>query len=170
MRDFLDAKKKDTIFVGDIERMLLETGDEEEVPRRSDALHVSELAKSSFCPRAAYLRITGAALPEASAKMRLQAIFEEGHDVHAKWQRWVRRLGRLWGRWLCVVCESSWMATSPVECPNCGAPGWKIRYREVPVDAYDEYLIVGHGDGQENGPDGRWLEVKTIGIGTVRME
>lgn len=169
MRDFLDAKKKDTVLLGDIERMLLERGDEDD-DRRSDALHVSELAKLSFCPRAAYLRITGAALPEASAKMRLQAIFEEGHDVHAKWQRWVRRLGRLWGRWQCVACESSWMATSPDECPHCGAPGWKIRYREVPVDGYDKYLIVGHGDGQLDGPDGPWIEAKTIGIGTVRIE
>jgi hypothetical protein len=170
MRDFLDATKRETVLVGSIERMLLDQGDDAEEPRRSDVLHVSELAKSSFCPRAAYLRITGAALPEASAKMRLQAIFEEGHDVHAKWQRWVRRLGRLWGRWLCVVCESSWMATSPDCCPQCGAPGWKILYKEVPVDAAEEYFIVGHGDGQLDGPSGPFIEAKTIGIGTVRVE
>src|SRR5256885_17160867 len=114
MRDFLDAKKKDTIFVGDIERMLLETGDEEEVPRRSDALHVSELAKSSFCPRAAYLRITGAALPEASPTMRLQAIYEEDQDVHANCRGWARRKGRLRGRRIIFVYAPSWMATSPV--------------------------------------------------------
>ena len=169
MREYLDAGKRETVLVGPIERMLLEGGDEDE-PRRQDALHVSELAKSSFCPRAAYQRITGATQPTDSAKMRLQAIFEEGHDVHAKWQRWVRRLGRLYGRWLCVACEQSWMGTSPEACPNCSAPGWKILYKEVPINAYNEYMLVGHGDGQVDDANGMWIEAKTIGIGTVRME
>lgn len=172
MKTFLEAKKRDAdhVLVGPIERMLLEQGDEGSEPRRADVLHVSELAKSSFCPRAAFLRITGALQHEDSAKMRLQAIFEEGHDVHAKWQRWIRRLGRLYGRWLCVVCESSWMGTSPEQCVTCDAPGWKLLYREVPVDCAETHFIVGHGDGQLDDKDGPWVEIKTIGIGTVRME
>lgn len=171
MREFMGAQKKvETVLVGPIERMLLDQGEESEEPRRQDVLHVSELAKSSFCPLAAFLRITGAAPPEESARMRLQAIFEEGHDVHVKWQRWVRRLGRLYGRWQCVACESSWMGISPKECPQCAAPGWKILYKEVPVDKADEFFIVGHGDGQLDDADGPWIEAKTIGIGTVRME
>lgn len=171
MRDFLQAKRVETRLVGPIERMLLAEGEsEDEEPRRQDVLHVSELARPEFCPRAAYLRITGALPPETSAKLRLQAIFEEGHDVHAKWQRWARRLGRLYGLWLCAVCESRWMATSPSSCPHCAAPGWKLHYKEVPVDAAEEYFIVGHGDGQLDGPDGEWIEIKTIGIGTVRIE
>lgn len=171
MRELMDVNKRvETVLVGPIERMLLEQGDESEEPRRQDVLHVSELAKSSFCPRAAFLRITGALQPEESARMRLQAIFEEGHDVHAKWQRWVRRLGRLYGRWLCVACESSWMGISPEQCPQCEAPGWKILYKEVPVNKAEEYFIVGHGDGQLDGPEGPWIEAKTIGIGTVRIE
>jgi hypothetical protein len=168
MREFLDAKKHETVLLGSIERLLMAEGDDAE-PRRLDALHVSELAKSTFCPRAAYLRITGQVVPDDAAKMRLQAIFEEGHDVHAKWQRWIRRTGRLYGRWLCIACEHSWMATSPPGCPECDAPGWKIQYKEVPVES-EEYMIVGHGDGQLDDANGAWIEAKTIGIGTVRME
>jgi rubrerythrin len=171
MRDLLQTTKVETRVVGPIERMLLAEGeDQSQDERRQDVLHVSELARPEFCPRAAYLRITGATPPEASAKLRLQAIFEEGHDVHAKWQRWARRLGRLYGQWQCAVCESRWMATSPSSCPTCSAPGWKLLYKEVPVDREDDYFIIGHGDGQLDGPDGEWIEIKTVGIGTVRME
>jgi rubrerythrin len=171
MTDFMRTTRVETRVVGPIERMLLAEGEEQsQDERRQDVLHVSELARPEFCPRAAYLRITGAAPPEESAKMRLQAIFEEGHDVHAKWQRWARRLGRLYGQWLCAVCESRWMATSPDVCPKCDAPGWKLHYKEVPVDRSEDCFIVGHGDGQLDGPDGEWIEAKTIGIGTVRME
>ena len=119
MKEFLTTNRVETRVVGPIERMLLAEGEEQsQDERRQDVLHVSELAKPTFCPRAAYQRITGVAPPEESARMRLQAIFEEGHDVHAKWQRWVRRLGRLYGQWLCAVCESRWMATSPETCPK----------------------------------------------------
>lgn len=171
MKDFLQTTRVETRLVGPIERLLLAEGEEQsQDERRQDVLHVSELARPEFCPRAAYLRITGALPPEESAKLRLQAIFEEGHDVHAKWQRWARRLGRLYGQWLCAVCESRWMATSPNSCPHCSAPGWKLHYKEVPVDRADDCFIVGHGDGQLDGPDGEWVEVKTIGIGTVRIE
>jgi len=169
MKSFLAATKVETVVLGAVERMLLAQGDEDE-ERATDVLHVSELAWPGFCPRAAYLRITGVTQRQDSPKMRLQTIFEEGHDVHAKWQRWIRRTGRLYGLWLCVVCEHRWMAVSPEECPSCSAPGWKILYKEVPLDARERYLIVGSGDGQLDGPHGSWIEGKTIGIGTVRKE
>lgn len=169
MKDFLNAQRVETRLVGPIERMLLAEGDEDG-DRRQDALHVSELSKADFCPLAAYQRILGLANPADAPRMRLQAIFEEGHDVHAKWQRWIRRLGRLYGKWLCAVCDTSWMATSPEQCPNCSAPGWKIHYREVPVDAFESHMLLGHGDGQLDDAAGAWIEAKTIGIGTVRME
>lgn len=171
MKSFVNATKVETEILSPITRLLLAEGDGDE-PRDMTSLHVSELSKEKFCPRSAYYRLAGFPLlvPEREIGRQLQAIFEEGHDAHAKYQRWIRRLGRLYGRWQCAGCLYSWMATSPSECPDCEATEpWRIRYREVPVVS-EKYRIIGHGDGQLDGPDGDWVEVKTIGIGTVRME
>jgi len=172
-------------IVGKVERMLLQQAEDDEVPRSQDILHVSELSRSDFCPRAAYYRISGAPLlvPAKENSARLQAIFEEGHDVHAKWQRWIRRLGVLYGRWKCQVCGHIWLGTSPTSCPGrltlprhgepyiakCHATKWQIIYLEVPL--YNKDLnLGGSGDGQLDNEEGPWVEIKTIGQGTVRQD
>jgi len=61
------------------------------------------------------------------------------------------------------------MGLSPTECPVCGAP--EPIYDEVPL--WDEVLgLSGHADGDidEGTDDDPLLEVKSIGIGTLRVE
>jgi len=195
MAEWQRAAKVETRLLSRIERMLLIEGDGEE-PRRQDVLHVSELTYDSFCPRAAYYRLDGVPLlAEQTVAMRLQAIFEEGHTAHAKWQQWTRRLGDLYGEWLCLICGSRWLGTSPDRCPNdllvnfgtgpvapgeaiitgiegkCWGTAESIAYKEVPILAgLDEFGVIGSADGQLTDASGPVIEAKTIGAGTVRIE
>jgi hypothetical protein len=192
MHAWQQPTKIETRLLGRIERMLIEQGDGDE-PRRDDVLHVSEITHDDFCPRAAYYRMTGAPLlVESTVPMRLQAIFEEGHVAHIKWQAWVRRLGTLYGRWRCLVCGTIWMGVSPERCEgevlinqrtgervteptndallhfSCWATAECIVYMEVPVyQGLTEYMVTGSADGMS---EDVVIEAKTIGVGTVRVE
>lgn len=136
--------------------------------RDTDHLHPSELSKKDWCPRAAWYGITGTPkAPESMSFQRLN-VFEEGHAIHHKWQTWLWEAGVLVGRWECGECGSSWFGKSPAECVNCQSI--HIRYREVPIRD-DEHHILGHSDGEIEDSRGRALiEIKSVGIGTVRWE
>ena len=94
-------------------------------------------------------------------------IFAEGHTIHGKYQDWLWEMGVLYGRWLCFSCDCNWNGTSPRQCPECGSP--RLMYREVPLN---RELVGGHADGAVHDLDD-WdglIEVKSIGMGTLRME
>lgn len=145
--------------------------------RRSDVVHPSELAKASFCPRAAALRITGHERALPAFDFGKENIFDEGHSIHAKWQSRLRRAVGLWGDWRCVICgetardctEPGVMGTAGCEpvagtCPNPGGHIWE--YAEVTLDVPDA-LIAGHADGAFGTT---LVEFKSIGEGTARIE
>jgi hypothetical protein len=100
--------------------------------------------------------------------MRRMNIFAEGHYIHDKWQQWMWRAGGLVGVFRCNRCGYGWMAKSPEMCPECASTD--LRYREVPIQN-DEYLILGHADGEWEDRQGRALvELKSIGLGTIRFD
>jgi hypothetical protein len=164
-----ETKKSKNVLLGDIHRHLLEEHDKP-TDRRQDIIHPSEMAKSDWCPRQTYYRLAGAS-PEKSRNFsaQLETVFEEGHAIHAKWQKWLQQMGRLWGKWRCAECGWSETATGgTLHCQNCDARQ-PLEYREVPVEAESEFLIAGHEDGAIEDLNAL-VEVKSIGNGTVRFD
>jgi hypothetical protein len=167
LKKYLDAKKNEPRLVGDIERHLLTKPAEK---RRTDVLHPSEMAKSTWCLRASYFALSGVEVKKERPNLRLQSIFDEGHFIHAKWQNWFKEMGTLHGLWACTVCGETRWGTSPKMCPNCSAYSHFLNYAEVPL--VDESLrIAGHSDGWIKGIGNDCLiEIKSIGSGTLRIE
>jgi CRISPR/Cas system-associated exonuclease Cas4 (RecB family) len=174
MAALAETKKGNNLLLGDIHKHLLDQHDKP-TDRRQDVIHPSEMAKSDWCPRQTYYRLAGET-PESGRKFsaQLEAIFEEGHGIHAKWQKWLQQMGRLYGKWVCPLCKHSW--TGVGGNPTCD-PCWNVtgydthflEYREVPVEAEEKYLIAGHEDGAVEDLNAL-VEVKSIGIGTVRFD
>lgn len=165
LRALLDTTKRDTRLLGDIQRLLLQPGEPND---RDSALHPSEISHSDWCPRASYYRLAGvppnSVLP--ATHWRMQMIFDEGKDIHVKWQKRIWDLGRLWGAFYCQTCHYAWGATAPDECENCHSSRQFLRYHEIPL-AKPSHRLVGHADG---GVENSLVEIKSIGLGTLRYE
>ena len=165
LQKFLDAKKKPTRLMGDVERYLLArpVGD-----RSTTVLHPSEIIKKDWCKRASYFLLKGHTKIADKPPLQLQLIFDEGHAIHAKWQRYFQEMGVLYGRFTCTSCDFSLFDVGPVLCPNCGKD--TVVYREVTL--IDNSLrIAGHTDGWVKGiGNDTLIEIKSIGPGTIRTE
>jgi predicted RNA-binding protein with PUA domain len=164
LKRFLDAKKKRTRLLGDVERYLLKrpAGD-----RRTDVLHPSEIIKKDFCLRGSYYLLKGYPKLQANPALRMQVIFDEGHYIHAKWQGYFQGMGVLHGKFKCRICNKVTVGTSPKVCDMCGREN-SLEYAEVQLT--DPALrIAGHTDGwvKNIGPD-CLIEIKSIGPGTIR--
>ena len=160
----LFRSKTATRLMGDVERYLMRRPLD---PRRTDVLHPSEIIKPDWCHRySAYLLMGGEAKKE-KPNLRLQNIFDEGHAIHAKWQRRFQDMGVLYGKFQCYSCQKVVVGTSPTPC-ECGYPN--LEYKEVSL--YDEELrISGHTDGWIKGiGEDCLIEIKSIGAGTLRFE
>lgn len=167
LKKFLAAKAKPTRLVGDIERHLMArpVGD-----RSTTVLHPSEIIKKDWCKRASYFLLKGETKIAEKPNLRLQSIFDEGHAIHAKWQRWFQEMGVLHGNFTCVVCDRVNFGTSPEFCANCLAPAKKLEYSEVTLFD-DDLRIKGHTDGWITGLGNDCLiEIKSVGPGTIRNE
>ena len=165
LKTYLDTKKTDSRLIGSIERHMLTR--ELDRSRRQDVLHPSDLVKADYCIRAQYFHMLAPPEPKRHA-LRLQSIFDTGHGAHAKWQGYIREMGDLFGRWRCAVCAHEFWGTSPAECASCSSPS--LRYHEVPL-VNESLNISGHADGWVTGHGNPFLiEIKTIGVGTIRME
>lgn len=181
MARFAAAQKNNNDLLADCERLLLREADDPQMQNGAErshlVIHPSEMAKSDWCPRSTYLRIklarAGALQAAEAHHFQLENIFEEGHEYHRKWQDRFRRMNRLRGRWYCEACAHKWIAISPHECPECGAPAGAVTYHEVGLHDR-EYNISGSADGEvvalASDADDVLIEVKSIGEGTVRME
>lgn len=159
---------ENTLLLGAVEQHVLSRpGDQD---RDMTQLHPSEISKTRWCHRLDFYRIM---LPEQAQATedygaQLLRIFDEGHDIHAKWQRWLQEMGVLWGRWKCPRCENYvWGQSCDLEpCGVCGDFRWE--YKEVPL-RLRSHALIGHTDGVVILPDKpRLVEVKSIGMGTVR--
>jgi hypothetical protein len=167
LKKFLDAKAKPSRLLGDIERHLQKrpVGD-----RSTTVLHPSEIIKKDFCRRGSYFLMSGHTKIAEKPALRLQSIFDEGHAIHAKWQRWFQEMGVLHGKFHCAACDHTTWGTSPEACEGCGAPWTKLTYDEVTL--HDDALrIKGHTDGWIKGiGDDTLIEIKSVGPGTIRSE
>lgn len=164
LQRFLDAKRKQTRLLGDIERYLQTRKGQD---RRTDVLHPSEIIKNDWCKRASYFLLKGYPKMQPNPTLRMQTIFDTGHQVHAKWQSWFQDMGVLHGKFKCLVCNNITWGTSPDVCESCGRGGM-LEYAEVTL--HDDALrIAGHTDGWIKGiGNDTLIEIKSIGPGTIR--
>jgi len=163
LKGFIAVGKKDTRVLGSLERYLLSKPKDKS--RRTDVLHPSEMVSPDWCHRASYFQLQGT-LPNPDTRrnsLRMQSVFAEGHAIHAKWQGWFQEMGTLFGKWYCHECEEMFWGGS--DCHN-----GPLEYREVPL-FYEPLRISGHADGWlVNLGDPLMLEIKSIGMGTLRWE
>lgn len=157
------------LLLPDIEAQIATVQDARNKKRDTDHLHPSDLAKTNWCERATFYKIKGFDETNPSRPtLRLRNVFEEGHRIHAKWQQFIAMTGKLKGRWECGECGHRWWDKSPHNCPECDSK--HVLYREVPVED-ERHRIIGHADGvvEINGED-YLLEIKSVGLGTLRWD
>lgn len=163
LKSFINVAKKDTRVLGSVERFLL--AKPKDRSRRTDVLHPSEMASGDWCYRASYFQLLGQEPNPETRKnsLTMQSVFEEGHMIHAKWQKWFQQMNVLYGKWYCIECEEVfWGGSDCHEGP--------LQYREVPL-FYEPLRISGHSDGWLVGlGDPLMLEIKSVGVGTLRWE
>lgn len=163
------SAKAERRVLGSIEHVLAQEMKERNSFRDTKHLHPSDLAKNDWCPRRTYMSITDTEVsdPQYFSLARMN-IFAEGHSIHGKWQKWMWETGNLVGNWGCNKCGHRWMGKSPQLCPQCVSTD--IKYREVPI-YNDEHHIIGHADGEWEDDRGRALiEIKSVGLGTIRWD
>ena len=166
LKKFVDIGKNETRVLGSLERYLLAqpSGDPN---RRHDVIHPSAMAKDDWCHKAEYYELLGAAPAPSKfkASMKQLLVFDEGHRIHGRYQKWFGDMGKLYGLWYCAFCDNEEWGTGV--CTGCFTP---MRYREVPL-FYEPLRIAGHADGWlKDFGDDLMLEIKSVGEGTVRFE
>jgi len=158
LKAYLEAGKRETRLMGAIERhMLLQPFDS----RSQDVLHPSDLIKPDWCALAAFHALNGNYVETRERpNLRTQSIFDTGHGVHAKWQKYLADMGVLYGVW---GVKDNWALSNSLEAEG-------LEYLEVPLSS-PKHKIYGHSDGWVKGLGEDFLiEIKSIGPGTIRME
>lgn len=141
--------------------------------RDATVIHPSEMAKADWCLLGTYRRILAGRWPAEKFDFVRENIFEEGNDIHSKWQGRLRSAGfPLWGDWVCSRCDerAQGMLEPSIEWGHgCVATlDWHDwRYDEAHLDARPGLRIIGHADAAF---DTSLVEIKSIGIGTVRKD
>ena len=162
LKKLVNVGKKPTRVLGSVERHLIAMPQDKS--RRTDVLHPSEMAGNDWCYRASYFQLSGRSpIVTRTRSLRLESVFAEGHGIHAKWQRWFQDMGCLYGKWYCVECDEYFWGGADVH-------DGPLQYNEVPL-FYEPLRISGHSDGWlVNLGDPLMLEIKSIGVGTIRWE
>ena len=166
LQKYLDTKKVPTRLIGEVERHLLKKPRED---RSTTVLHPSEIIKPDWCHRYSYYLLTGGEPKTEKPSLRLQNIFDEGHAIHAKWQKRFHDMGVLYGKFQCLSCKNVVTDISPDTCSACSSHNL-MEYKEVTL-VDNDLRIAGHTDGWIKGINEDCLiEIKSIGEGTLRFE
>lgn len=158
---------------------------------RTSVIYPSEMARSDWCPKATYYRMSGLPDKSSSPSFTLENVFAEGNAIHSKWQRWLADTGKLWGDWRCNRCtEYVKNSVKPGDrdygpCVGIGfvmlgeplKSGMDTETKSFPHDwEYKEVTlksaslpISGHADGGLIGHNAL-IELKSVGLGTLRFE
>ena len=162
LKAFLNANKRETRLMGALERHVLAQPFDE---RDQSYIHPSDIIKAEWCAVAQYHAIKGNYVETRDKiTLRLASIFAEGHTIHAKWQKWFKDMGVLYGKWYVPSTgEYVWSTSTGYSLDD-------IVYNEVPLRS-DKHMMRGHADGWIKGlGDDCLIEIKSIGTGTIRME
>lgn len=168
LKKLVDIGKTDSRVIGSVERFLLSKP--ADTSRRTDVLHPSAMVKDDWCHKASYYELQGAepAPSKYKASLKQAMVFDEGHHIHHRWQTWFKEMDRLFGKYRCLECNEIFMGVPSDHDPKIGPEGYE--YLEVPL-YYEPLRISGHADGWlVNFGDPLLLEIKSVGIGTLRWE
>ena len=164
-----ETYKGDDHILPSLQRHVMRSMANDGADRRHDVMHPSEMSHKDWCHRHDFYRILDTPIEkvsQANPSFQMNNVFAEGHAIHGKYQDWLWEMGVLAGAWLCLSCQHYWSDQSPRQCPSCGSP--RLMYREVPLN---RELVGGHADGGVHLTDWSGLiEIKSIGMGTLRME
>lgn len=122
--------------------------------------HPSSLIKDDWCQREAWFQLSGHKAVATPLPFSTINMFNEGHLIHSKWQKYFTEMGVLYGTW---------------RDGDGDYVGWAIgdasyQYLEVPLEL-PKYMIKGRADGWIVGLGKEALiEIKSVGIGSVRWE
>jgi hypothetical protein len=131
--------------------------------RNMEVIHPSDIIKPEWCALAQYHALLGnyKEVREKTA-LRLASIFAEGHTIHAKWQTWLQEMGVLYGYWQKGNKRIGPKLSSKVSNAHT--------YAEFPLVS-SKHRMAGHTDGWVKGlGDDFLIEIKSIGVGTLRFE
>lgn len=174
-------KSSTAIVVPEVKKVILAQHERNatRTSRRSNTIFPSEMARSEWCPRATYYRMSGLPEPATQNSFGLDNVFSEGNRIHAKWQGWLAETGNLWGDWYCKDCatrvnnslkpDAYYGMYHKDNSPYYLDPhvhDWQ--YKEVTLKS-TSHKISGHADGalvKHN----VLIEIKSMGIGTFRFE
>ncbi|MFI9271838.1 hypothetical protein ACIGXM_14125 [Kitasatospora sp. NPDC052896] len=162
---YLEATKSADILFGAVQKHILVKATRPD-GRRQDVLHPSEMIKPDWCHRAAFYKLLNPP-PKGPTTFVRENVFQEGHNTHAKWQKWLQEMKRLGGDWYCESCRQTfWDDETPELCQLCSSP--LLTYAEVPLNA-PALTIGGKSDGYCP-EDNCLIEIKTLGLGSIRFE
>lgn len=176
LQEFKNSIKSDNLLLPSLQRYVLKKSAEsrDTSVRRSDIMHPSDMCRKDWCHRKDFYRITLGKRSDGGTTFNRELIFAEGNAIHSKFQDWMGEMGILYGKWTCLRCKGYWFDTSPEACPECQYKD--ISYSEIPLENVD-YMIAGHADGAVIDGKGWFdvdepflIEIKSIGMGTVRSE
>lgn len=169
--DLVKARNSRGVLLPLFKEVMIKDADADaaEQAQYNQSIRPSEMAKADWCPRTTFYRIKGYPVPDDKLNLILENIYEEGNSIHEKWQRRARKTGKLWGLWKCYLCCTTRMGTEPVltDCRNSHGHMWK--YCEVPMRPGGT-AVAGHADGAFISPLNCLMEIKSVGVGTLRFE
>lgn len=190
--DYSALKSSTGTVLPEVKRVLLDRKkkDRETTSHRTGIIYPSEMAKSNWCPRATYYRMSGLPEPSGSHSFTLENIFSEGNYIHSKWQSWLSDTGKLWGDWRCSRCSAyvrnslkpsvgisgscvgtDWVRLSP-NLPPFPPDGTSYEhdwtYKEVTLSSQTR-LVSGHADGALIDHN-CLIEIKSLGVGTFKFD
>ena len=126
LKKFLEVGKKPSRVLASVERHIISKP--RDLSRRTDVLHPSDMVDPRWCYRASYFHLQGKEpASNRTMSLRLASVFEEGHNIHSKWQRWFAEMGNLYGKWYCRHCDEYFWGD--VYCHDQGP----MDYKEVPL-------------------------------------
>jgi len=159
------------VVLDDIQKYVLRKAIVPDEDRDQTLLHPSEMCKSDWCWRADYYRLIGTPVDPKTLNpsFRLENVWTEGHDIHHKYQSWLWDMRVLYGVFHCARCDNRWYDVSPQECFYCDAPRDHLLYKEIPLQA-PHLRIGGHADGGLMLDQFRLLEIKSIGVNSLRFD
>lgn len=166
-----ETYKSDDVLIPALQRHVMRQAQEDDPDRDSKVIHPSDMVNDDWCGRHDYYRIVGTERERKgnNPSFNMENAYLAGHEIHDKYQNWMWELGVLYGQFGCRHCGHRFDAKSPQVCEQCGSD--RLSYREVQL-IRPPFLIHGHGDGAVHDLDGftGLVEIKSIGVGTLRIE
>lgn len=157
LKAYLKTSNSPNVLLPYLERWMLKRPAEY---RSQKDLHPSAMSASDWCDLAGYLALKGFKPNIEEITFSKYNMFQEGHSIHAKWQRYLQECGVLWGVWE-LPDGTREVGTSTSEHDT---------YHEVSL-VHPTLPLQGHADGLLVGVDPAkdyLLEIKSMGAGTFR--